>query len=118
MDLCRLLRPRERHGARVRRAPRAGNPWRTGSGARAVRSRAARHRLGFAGVDPCPFCEIVDGRRAQEIVASTDGVVAFLCEPPATPGHTLIVPRRHRADIWDVDPAEMAESMELARRLA
>ena len=69
-------------------------------------------------MDPCPFCEIVDGRRAQEIVASTDGVVAFLCEPPATPGHTLIVPRRHRADIWDVDPAEMAESMELARRLA
>jgi histidine triad (HIT) family protein len=69
-------------------------------------------------VDPCPFCEVVDGRRAQEIVASTDGVVAFLCEPPATQGHTLIVPRRHRADIWDVDPAEMAESMELARQLA
>jgi histidine triad (HIT) family protein len=69
-------------------------------------------------VDPCPFCEIVAGRRAQEIVASTDDVVAFLCEPPATQGHTLIVPRRHRTDIWDVESAEMAESMELARRLA
>jgi histidine triad (HIT) family protein len=69
-------------------------------------------------VAACPFCEIVEGRRPQEIVAATDAVVAFLCEPPATRGHTLIVPRRHRADIWDVVPAEAVEAMELAQRLA
>ena len=66
----------------------------------------------------CAFCEIVAGRRDQEVVASTGRIVAFLCEPPATQGHTLIVPRRHRGDIWDIEPAELAESAELARRLA
>jgi len=52
----------------------------------------------------------VSGRRPQEIVYADDTVVGFLCEPPATWGHVLIVPRRHRADIWDVPPQE-AESV-------
>jgi histidine triad (HIT) family protein len=69
-------------------------------------------------VPDCPFCEIVEGRRDQEIVASDGDAVAFLCEPPATQGHTLIVPRRHRSDIWDVEPDELAEMAELARRLS
>ena len=51
----------------------------------------------------CPFCAIVEGRLDQEVIAADDDVVAFLCNPPATQGHTLIVPSRHRADIWDVE---------------
>ena len=66
----------------------------------------------------CPFCAIIEGRLGQEIVAARCAVVAFLCDPPATQGHTLIVPRKHRTDIWDVEPAEIAEAIELARRLA
>jgi histidine triad (HIT) family protein len=69
-------------------------------------------------VSDCPFCAIVEGRRDQEIVASDEGAVAFLCEPPATQGHTLIVPRRHRTDIWDVREDELARITELARSLA
>jgi histidine triad (HIT) family protein len=69
-------------------------------------------------MDDCPFCEIIEGRRDQEIVASRDDVVGFLCEPPATRGHTLIVPRFHRADIWDVEPEEIAQAIELAQQLA
>jgi histidine triad (HIT) family protein len=66
----------------------------------------------------CPFCEIVAGHRKQEIVAADRDVVAFLCEPPATEGHTLVVSRRHRTDIWDTEPGELAQTTELARRLA
>jgi len=69
-------------------------------------------------MDDCPFCEIVAGRRKQEVVAAADDVVAFLCEPPATVGHTLIVPRLHRADIWELEPDESAAAAELAHRLA
>jgi histidine triad (HIT) family protein len=69
-------------------------------------------------VTDCPFCAIVEGRRDQEIVASDGDSVAFLCEPPATQGHTLIVPRSHRSDIWDVEEHELAQMAELARRLA
>jgi len=69
-------------------------------------------------VTDCPFCAIVEGRRDQEIVASDGDSVAFLCEPPATQGHTLIVPRSHRSDIWDVEEDELAQIAELGRRLA
>ena len=68
--------------------------------------------------EQCVFCEIVAGECEQEIVAANDDVLAFLCEPPATWGHTLIVPRAHRRDIWTVEPEEAAASIELARRLA
>jgi histidine triad (HIT) family protein len=65
----------------------------------------------------CPFCEIVAGRR-DELVYANETVAAFLCDPPATSGHTLIVPRVHRTDIWDVTSEEAAAAVELARRLA
>ena len=65
----------------------------------------------------CPFCEIVAGRR-EELVYANESVAAFLCDPPATSGHTLIVPRVHRSDIWDIAPSEAAAAVELARRLA
>ncbi len=45
-------------------------------------------------------------------------VVAFLCEPPATWGHTLVVPRVHRRDIWEIEPDEAAAAVALAGRLA
>src|SRR2546426_4198805 len=66
----------------------------------------------------CPFCEIGAGRTEQEIVYADDAFVAFLCEPPATSGHTLIVPRAYARDIWSVEPAEAAGAMTLAHRLA
>lgn len=66
----------------------------------------------------CPFCEIVAGSREQEIVYADGTVVAFLCEPPATWGHTLVVPRVHRRDIWDVDQDELASVMRVAQVLA
>lgn len=68
-------------------------------------------------MDACPFCEIVAGRR-EELVYANESVAAFLCDPPATSGHTLIVPRLHRTDIWDVTREEAAAAVELARRLA
>jgi histidine triad (HIT) family protein len=45
-------------------------------------------------------------------------LVAFLCEPPATCGHTLVAPRQHKRDIWSVAPNEAAAAMRLAHRLA
>jgi histidine triad (HIT) family protein len=66
----------------------------------------------------CPFCEIGAGRTEQEIVYAADGLVAFLCEPPATWGHTLVVPRAHKQDIWSLEQREAAAAMELAHRLA
>ncbi len=69
-------------------------------------------------IGQCVFCEIVAREREQEIVAENASVLAFLCEPPATWGHTLVVPRAHRRDIWTVEPEELVASIEFAQRLA
>jgi histidine triad (HIT) family protein len=70
------------------------------------------------GTEHCPFCEIAAGRTDQETLYADDRLVAFLCEPPATWGHTLIAPRAHKRDIWAIEPAEAAAAMKLACRLA
>lgn len=66
----------------------------------------------------CAFCRIMRGELAQEIVLEEDNVVGFLCEPPATSGHVLVVPRAHRQDIWEIAPDEAAAAMSAAHRLA
>ena len=68
--------------------------------------------------ESCPFCEIAARRSDQEVVYAGEGVVAFLCEPPATWGHALVVPRAHKRDIWAVERDEAAALMKVAHRLA
>jgi histidine triad (HIT) family protein len=71
-----------------------------------------------SGGADCLFCEIAAGGTDQETLYADDDLVAFLCEPPATRGHTLITPRAHKRDIWAIEPAEAAAAMSLAHRLA
>lgn len=63
-------------------------------------------------VDPadCPFCAIARGEAtAAEIVCEGPSWVAFFPTEPATPGHTLVIPRLHIPDLWSLQPALAAE---------
>jgi histidine triad (HIT) family protein len=56
----------------------------------------------------CPFCAIARGEdKSVEIVCEAEEWVAFFPTEPATPGHTLVIPRLHVADLWDA-PASLA----------
>lgn len=53
----------------------------------------------------CDFCDIARGRDTSvEMVCEGETWVAFFPLRPATPGHTLIIPRTHVADLWAVAP--------------
>lgn len=52
----------------------------------------------------CVFC---DGVRAGDILAENEVAAAFLDGFPLTPGHTLIVPKRHEPDFLRLSPDEM-----------
>lgn len=62
----------------------------------------------------CPFCEIVarDDPDAREVYRDRH-CVAFFPTEPATLGHTLVVPRAHRRDIWALEP-ELAAQLGVA----
>lgn len=58
--------------------------------------------------DPsCLFCKIVKGELPSSTVLETDDAVAFLDINPVIPGHLLVVPKAHHADITEL-PADLA----------
>jgi len=60
----------------------------------------------------CDFCAIArGGDRSVEIVSEAENWIAFFPTNPATPGHTLIIPRRHVVDLWEVELGLAAELM-------
>lgn len=60
--------------------------------------------------DPdCSFCEIIAREAGAREVFRTNSVVAFFPPEPATLGHTLLVPRAHVRDIWEVGEDLAAE---------
>ncbi|HEY8729031.1 MAG TPA: HIT domain-containing protein [Acidothermaceae bacterium] len=70
----------------------------------------------------CIFCEIAAGRVSSYTTYSDDAAIAFLDLAPITPGHTLVIPRRHIVDmtadgadqaIIDIGPALHAVSRRL-----
>lgn len=64
------------------------------------------------GIEDCEFCAIARGEDASaEIVCEGDTWIAFFPLSPATPGHTLVIPRRHVPDLWSVDPELGADLM-------
>lgn len=61
----------------------------------------------------CDFCLIARGEDPQaEVVAEGPRWVAFFPREPATPGHTLIVPRDHVRDLWDLRSATASALMD------
>ncbi|MER5619474.1 HIT family protein [Streptosporangium sp. NPDC002544] len=63
---------------------------------------------------PCVFCRIVDGSEPAETIYEDDHSIAFLNIAQATKGHTLVVPRKHRNDLTDIEADEAAAVMRAA----
>ena len=62
------------------------------------------------GEDGCIFCGHVAG---GELVGEAGLAVAFRAGYPVSPGHVLIVPRRHEPDFFALSPAEHADMLGL-----
>ena len=69
--------------------------------------------------DPdCVFCKIVAGKLPATIIADDRLTVAFMDINPATRGHLLVVPRRHRANLLEIEPEALTAVSLAAQRLA
>lgn len=63
-------------------------------------------------VDDCDFCGIARGiDQESEIICEGEHWIAFFPLDPATPGHTLVIPRAHVDDLWNLTPVLGAELM-------
>jgi histidine triad (HIT) family protein len=68
--------------------------------------------------DDCIFCAIAAGDGPAEIIDSDEHTVAFMDINPATRGHTLVIPRTHSADLFEISDEDLERTMVAARRLA
>ncbi len=66
----------------------------------------------------CLFCQIVAGQIPSERIDEDERTVAFMDINPATRGHALVVPRRHAANLLEIDPEDLAATMAAVQRLA
>jgi histidine triad (HIT) family protein len=66
----------------------------------------------------CPFCGIVAGTAPAHRVAESALCVAFLDTRPVFPGHSLVVPRSHRATLAEVPVIEIGALFGMAQGLA
>ena len=80
-----------------------------------------RHRpapLHFRPVNGCVFCQIVAGTSPSWTVYEDDAAIAFMDINPATDGHTLVIPRAHVSDVWQIDEDTARDVMAAAVRVA
>jgi diadenosine tetraphosphate (Ap4A) HIT family hydrolase len=69
--------------------------------------------------DPgCVFCAILAGSLPASVVLEDEATVAFLDIAPITPGHALVVPRRHAASLAELAPEAGAAVFRTAMRVA
>ena len=68
---------------------------------------------------PCVFCEIAAGREAAgRVLHQDERTAAFLDHTAVRPGHTLVVPRFHAADLWEISADDAAAVMRTVHRMA
>jgi len=63
--------------------------------------------------EDCPFCNIGE---QVEVLFKADTAMAILDSFPISPGHTLVIPRRHVADYFDLTVEEQNELWQLVNR--
>ena len=51
----------------------------------------------------CIFCKIIDGEIPSYKIYEDEVIYAFLDITQVTPGHTLVVPKKHAKDIFEYD---------------
>jgi diadenosine tetraphosphate (Ap4A) HIT family hydrolase len=62
---------------------------------------------------PCTYCSLAQARIVEESALS----IAFKDAFPVSPGHTLIVPRRHTASFFDLTLQEREDMLSLIARI-
>ena len=65
----------------------------------------------------CIFCKIIKGDIPSYTIYENDYVKCFLDVNPITNGHTLIIPKTHFKDIYDIDEKNLIEINKAAKEI-
>ena len=63
------------------------------------------------------FCKIINGEIPSYKLYEDEQVLVFLDINPNALGHTLIIPKKHYLDIYDINNETLIHIMEIARKI-
>ena len=66
----------------------------------------------------CVFCKIIAGEIPAHKVYEDENFLAFLDIKPINPGHTLVVPKNHYANLSEIPETELADLILRVKKLA
>jgi histidine triad (HIT) family protein len=66
----------------------------------------------------CIFCQIIRKEASSSIVYEDEKVVAFLSNRPVNEGHTLVVPKNHYENIFEIPEEEATYLFKVTKRIA
>ncbi len=69
-------------------------------------------------MDDCIFCKIVKGEIPCIKVYEDDFILSFKDVNPISDGHTLIIPKRHAENIWEVSEEEISAIHLASKKIA
>jgi histidine triad (HIT) family protein len=68
--------------------------------------------------ESCAFCKIARKEASANIVYEDENVIAFMSINPINVGHTLIVPKKHYENIYEIPEEEVAHLYKVVKKLA
>lgn len=69
-------------------------------------------------MNDCLFCKIVDGSIPSTKVYEDEHVLAFMDIMPLTKGHTLLIPKKHHENVYDMSSEEAGQLFSVAPKIA
>jgi len=66
----------------------------------------------------CIFCKIISGEIPSHKVYEDKNVLAFLDINPINPGHTLVIPKKHSADLLEAPEETVVELIKIVKKIA
>jgi len=68
-------------------------------------------------MDNCKFCQIINRQIPSWIVYENEKVICFLPQKLEVYGHTLIMPKQHYADLYDVPEDVLCELIKVSKKI-
>ena len=68
--------------------------------------------------DDCIFCKLANGDIPTRMIYEDDNFAVFMDMSPAAKGHSLVVPKEHYANIYEMPAELVGEAMKVAQKMA
>jgi histidine triad (HIT) family protein len=66
----------------------------------------------------CIFCKIVKKQAPASIIYEDETVIVFLDKRPLNEGHTLVIPKKHYVDIFDIPENQLSQVHKVAKQVS